>query len=422
MSMRFWFSATVLRRARAIRYIESSIPESPGAWQELFKHTLPHLDALDISLVHRTDSNLITPDMFLPPSDRPHPIRRLELSDCYLPLGSPLLSPNLTHLTLSSSEPPSEGSTFKVSDLIGALPHLQQLQLLNIFPDTQEMHGPSTLPSCFELLQLKVEHAPTVLAACLHLIEHLRLPPAATACLDLFMLHGHTEVGSVLKKFFEYDARSAVELQIEDAMFGVLYGERPREEWTRSSSEAAELLAIDRVHGARHIFSTEPSVTAMLSCINLTHLKSVYLFDSALKVALLEDLLGTLASATALHRIALQSPWQCQALLHALGQCSASQTAQAGSPQLLFPQLEVIIIHDDGGEDPGDDKEMAAKISCLTAVFLDLLERRSGNGAPVRELMVDEALKDWDVWKMVDSSTVVTFFENESDTSWPTSF
>ncbi|KZV73822.1 hypothetical protein PENSPDRAFT_749857 [Peniophora sp. CONT] len=425
--LRFWFSPTILRRAKAIEYVDSGRAADPGLWQELSKHAMPHLESLDISIYNRMNSNAITQDIFPSPTGRPYPLRRLSLHDCFLPLGSPLLSASLTHLSLSSHDSPSAPVSLRLSDLL-ALPSLRQLQLVNVFPNVQEYQGFVALPSCFQLLMTRAHayHTPALSTACLDFVQRLRLPPAATACLDLYTPAEATtveELDGVLKTFFDYSTRSAIELRVEAAMIGVIYGDRPREEWTQCISEAAETYTKDKVHAARHMFSTEPSVVAMIACINLTQLTSVYLFDSALRPESTDNLLGALESATRLHRIALQSPWRCQPLLHALGHCSEPQDTKSASPRLPFPHLEVIIIHDHGEDPPiyeeePEYKDRLAEISCLTASIVDLLERRSGHGMPVRELLVEDTLKDWDVWKMVEAPTVVKFFQYTPASVW----
>ncbi|KZV73821.1 hypothetical protein PENSPDRAFT_749856 [Peniophora sp. CONT] len=420
MSLKFWFSPTILRRAKVIHYDEIGIVNSSASWQTLFKHPLPHLEELNIGLAYGAEPKTINTKMFPSPFDS-SVLTRLFLCDCYIGSDHPLISANLTHISLNSTHQSSQPAEFKFLDL-SVLPNLQQLQLVDVFPDPDIRH-PVVLPLCFKLLILEASHTPAVATACLNFVNRLEFPPLATASVNVFESPEHPELEArleeMLKRFFDHDARSAVELQIENSALGVLYGVRPREIWTQYPREAAGLWDVDRKRGARRMFYTDPSAATMISCMNLAHLQSVYLYNSVFESAVFKGVLDALRRAPLVHRIVLQSLWMCEELFQTLGHRIELQSTGLGSSRLLFPQLEVVIIHDHG-EEPSDDRERPAMISCITASLLDFLERRSRHGKPVRELLVDEALKEWDVWRMVEQPTKVTFFEPRLVRVWET--
>ncbi|KZV73835.1 hypothetical protein PENSPDRAFT_749863 [Peniophora sp. CONT] len=421
MSSWCWFNPAILSRAESIQYREAASPDDDNLsqWQLLFQHTTPLLKSLDLELSIELDDRIIDSEMFRPPPNQPHTLTRLRLIDCFLLPNSPLLSSSLTHLILESSEPSSQ---FAFPDLT-LLPNLRELRLLDIFSAAQYEASEIKLPSCFKLLQLECQ-THTKITSCFNLVARLKLPPDSTATLVAIYPSDDSSVidtmKEALKGFFNDSRRPVSELRIFESVIDTLRGQRTQTEWTLYPPEMGEALAVDRMHGARHTFCVEPKTTAVLSCISLTHLKSVCLSDWSLETTdgVFDAVLFELQYATQLNRLSLQSPWQCGKLLQMLGEVDDSHTADpVHAPIALFPQLEELILHDQGTF-PVDERNRHIMISCSATAVLVFLGRRARHGAPLRKLLVAESLKDWDAWSLVEKPTAVTFFEHAIESLW----
>lgn len=409
-----WLTAAILRRAETLCYREEISPDGSSDWRLLFQHRMPLLKSLELA----TDM-IITPDMFMPPTNRPHALTRLRLSDCSVPANSPLLSSSLTHLFLESS-----GSSQPEFPDLTSLPNLRELELVDVFPIAQERTSTIQLPSCLKLLRLEAR-TPAETTSCFHLIARLKLPLGSTARLEALYTAEVSESESemmkgVLEGFFTDSSRPVIELRVSNDVIDTLYGPRTPVEWTHYPHGFGETLAVDRIHGARHTFCQQPpGATTILSCISLAHLRSVHLSDWSIDGARLGTVTRALQHATQLNRLSLQSPWQCERLLRRLGEVAEDHAAGMVHPSFeLFPQLEVVVLHNQSTWKIGNERNWPVVISCTVALFLDFLEMRSRHGAPVRELFVEESLKDWDAWALVGRPTAITFFKHTPEPLW----
>ena len=76
----------------------------------------------------------------------------------------------------------------------------------------------------------------------------------------------------------------------------------------------------------------------------------------------------------------------------------------------MFPLLEVLHVH--VGPLNRKDKKLEQSACTVDSLALaDLVSARKDGGAPIREIVVEQALAGWDVWDAIRSDVLVTLFD-----------
>ncbi|VDB87067.1 unnamed protein product [Peniophora sp. CBMAI 1063] len=421
-----WLCGPVNRRTRRLTIAECTRLQFSG-WVELLDPAMPKLEVLDINVAVEGDGNFshrLLPAKFLGRSCPPR-LQSLSLYGILCGWDSPLLSPRLTRLLMSTPEDPN----VLPSDLTNVLAPLVNLELLALWGIVPPSAGNVPLPVPREskprVLDLRANQSSQAPGIPAFLEQHSAWPASNITIVTRFSRPDDAlYITATVPLLFSPHENKPLpsELFLSRGSVSILYGECwPRRQWKtkpermnffKSSSPGPSTFF-------RHLDVSYPNDNVLGSIVPLLPretLEAIYVGHPVKSAIDGEDAwIRHFSPAKSIRRVAGYYV-DLLALICAL----SVQDDGSDGHFTLFPELEVIIFHalvpqnkelganmgSQGSED-GSEAWMQNHVA-----FLDLLAVRKAYGKPIKELMVDKAMEGWKIWTMpaLLDATSISFF------------
>ncbi|VDC04026.1 unnamed protein product [Peniophora sp. CBMAI 1063] len=421
-----WFTADTAAVNGRIRTLSiQCLEEDLGTIATYLQAPMPKLVELvvdienpDEPIVHRL------PRTFCPEAQ----LIKLRLVDCLPHWDSPLFSATLTHLTLTCFGHPD--TTFfptheRLVGLLSSLGNLEYLDLYDVFPPPSSTNTTIRLPASVKHVYLEARRA---FANCLSFVSTLSLPPST--CVEAKVL----EIGSAIEhqedpfalvetltpmlnptilalQNARADQAKPVELVVELYGIGFHAVQQTRAGWTTAIPAHANTLPRERADGSV-FFSVLPDsevdpagefclCTRVLS-LPLREIRAISFARHAITQMKRANVLRDLVRAQAVRRLGIVLS-DSAPLLDVL-----SERLPDGSFR-VFPLLEILHVH--VGYLSSDVTLRESDCVQDTLALAAFVAARREYGAPLKEIVVEKALADWDVWEAVKYDVPVTPFD-----------
>ncbi|KZV67358.1 hypothetical protein PENSPDRAFT_736545 [Peniophora sp. CONT] len=447
-----WLSSAVLRRAEILD-ISTCSEDGLQEWIPFLRIPILGLRNLSISSGTWTNADEYTfiPDDVLA-SQCPPALHSLVFRNCFPSWSSPLFSAHLTHLSLETDYVYYGGSRElfpampEFQHLLSVLTPLENLNLDEFLPvhaeeDNARMEECYVFPQSLRRLRVCCE-SPALLTegAYRHFIERCKLPPTTIFIGDASMDetkemeeedHDFT-LGSYLRPITQIDAANDQcwrELMLGRFTTGLrsgiatsgppwTYSQHPTEQsrsiYTRSSFPAEvvdslwtfkpDLWASGCTRGGRLLRYNWIDTRKYLHLFPLGSINTLSLLPNVMSLFPTADAWNT-SFATALRIEHLSASYlRCVQLFSALSRLDSD----SGLP-ILFPRLSTIIFV---SETHPLDEHIALRVA-VDISLLDIRAIRKEAGVPIRQLIVEKSMSEWDIWERIRDGPVVSFFESQ---------
>ncbi|KZV61852.1 hypothetical protein PENSPDRAFT_759140, partial [Peniophora sp. CONT] len=425
-----WTKKRTLRRVRKIKYTLAS--NSFYGLNVMLHNNLPNLRVLEVGwLLSGSQILSLFASNTLDKQLQVLRLTRLSLSSVLPHWDSPLFSSSLTHLTLgcplSMSRPERNDvlpSTSRFQRLVASLANLQRLDLRNFFPNrwSPAEDGEQT-SSQFQFavrqLNIHIDCGRTLRGPDYQSFwEHFLVPPSTVLTLKVDVIPSKwSPAGADNKALLPlvHDARSGWPVREIDLYANAIvasHEECTRTLWTRRKMGKLRILeddtlgmedwGLDDVRGSavRYLHSRQGFKT-LSGTTYLQSLQGMFIASDIMeKWKSIRDWSDSFVSTDArtVRRLTVS-------LSHVLPLLQTLVREKDGD-FVLFPMLEIIVIL----EGCAPEEVQGIRYLALKLWLLHVVRTRKRAQKSIREVLVNKALKGWDVWEDMAKETDVSFF------------
>lgn len=414
--------ATVSGRIRSLEI--DCDEEEFGTIAPYLQHPMVNLATLTIQLDLADDTDVLRLPRDICPGADSH-LSKLTLLDCIPRWDSPLLSSSLTHLSVRrvhDIDPEFVPTREQFANVLSSLTSLQYLSLHDVFPHLPPPGAPDILiklPPCLKHADFETNR---IHERCMRLIPSLSFSPST--CVETKITDigwDEPELAELLVPMLDpaitalHHSRSDrvgfVELVIQLRGLGFYASERPRASWSTRIPSRADTLSPEQRQGTV-FFSTVPvpemdrgwefRLCRRFLSLPLHDVRAISLARRAIEDMKGANVLSDLIRAQAVRRLGIDM-LDSASLLNLLGERLPDGAFR------IFPLLKILHIHV-GYLGRNEELDQAKFISDALAL-VDLVASRRDGGAPLQEIVVEQAFAYWDVWDVLRSDVPVNLFD-----------
>ncbi|KZV73610.1 hypothetical protein PENSPDRAFT_648759 [Peniophora sp. CONT] len=428
-----WFNSAAV--SERIRSLDIEVDEVDfGTLAPYLQYPMINLVDLTVQMDSGDEVGVIRlPHTFCPGTEH---LAKLYLLDFIPHWDSSLFCASLTHLSMRYTVDPDPEyipTREQLFGLLSSLTSLQYLSIHNAFPHVPPPNAPNTvitLPSSLKHVDLETSQ---IHARCLRFMPSLSFAPSTCVDIKVKEIGGDLEMEDLplelteallpmldpaISALHSSRGRHAPPVEIIVEQYGLTFhtAELFRSSWTIKISFETELegaLSFS-VRVGREV---DPSG----GCCLCRRLLSLPLHDiraiSFARHAVIEmnrvNVLPDLVRAQAVRRLGIDIK-DSASLMNVLSERLPDGTFK------VFPLLEILHVHLDYdyrrtrvSGSSNVQKELPQQSACISdaLALADFVAARGDGGAPLREIVVEKALADWDIWDVVRSEVPVTLFD-----------